>query len=219
MKEIVQALAEIKIECPYFLCEREIAHHLKKVFEGEYEVPLTYSQEQPVVLDLGANFGAFSVWASHRWPGCTVHAYEPNPETFSVLEKNVALFGKVTPYNWGIGSPGMRVLSDGLENSGECSFHQVANNPAPTGRHCEVRDPLSLPEARILKMDIEGCEVEVLEPLLAAGRKFDAIMFEFHNRDIRLRMEKLLEKDYVLTGAHLYSVDLGVLRFMNRRLI
>lgn len=211
--------AKLTLDLPYFVCEDTITTHLARVFEGEYDVPLVYTNEQPIVLDLGANFGAFSVWASHRWPGCSVYSYEPNPEIFPDLERNVSFYSGVKAFNQGVGTPGMRVLGKGLENTGERSFHRVANNPAPLGQHCEVIDPLSLPVARVIKLDIEGCETEVLVPLIESGRTFDAIMFEFHNREIRLRLEDLLRKDYVLTGASLYSPDLGVLRFLNRKVL
>jgi FkbM family methyltransferase len=39
-------------------------------------------------LDLGANIGAFGIYAHLR--GATVNCYEPDPECFKLLEKNVA---------------------------------------------------------------------------------------------------------------------------------
>ena len=59
---------------------------VEEVLRGEYESG--YTGERLTVLDIGANIGAFSLWAAHRWPGCTINAYEPNPATFALLERS-----------------------------------------------------------------------------------------------------------------------------------
>jgi FkbM family methyltransferase len=40
-----------------------------------------------IVIDIGANIGIFSIFAALR--GAYVHAFEPNPETFGILQRNV----------------------------------------------------------------------------------------------------------------------------------
>ena len=62
-------------------------HHVQKVLDGEYEVP--YEAILPVILDIGANVGSFAAWALKRWPGCHVHCYEPLPDNFVLLKKNL----------------------------------------------------------------------------------------------------------------------------------
>lgn len=210
---------QIKIDLPHFRCPANMAHHLKKVFEGEYDVPVTYGSGQPVILDLGANCGAFAIWATHRWPGCVVHCFEPHPKAFEYLAGNVKPYGNIYAHKYAVGAPGLRPLINGPNNLGESSLHLAANVEEITGEHVEVTDPLSMPrDARILKMDIEGCEFEVLEPLLKDGRRFDAVMFEYHNDSLRKKCWDLLG-DYKLTGAHCYNDDLGVLRFVHRELL
>ena len=44
----------------------------------------------PVILDIGANIGAFALWAIGRWPGCRLHCYEPLPANFDMLRQNLA---------------------------------------------------------------------------------------------------------------------------------
>lgn len=207
----------LRIETPYFRCSESIAKYLDRVFGGEYEVPLYYKTNPPIILDLGANYGAFSVWASHRWPGSVIHAFEPHPDTFAVLQENLINFPLVKAYPYGVGEAGIRVLIDGPSNAGESSLYLQENQKDFTGLHVEVTDPLSLPKAQILKMDIEGCELEVLEPLIKDGREFDAIMFEYHRKDDRRKLDALLG-DYVLTGAHCYNSGLGVFRYVHRKL-
>ena len=56
---------------------------------------------QPVVLDIGAQIGCFSLAVARRLPEATVHAYEASPSTARWLERNVrdnALGSRVTAY-------------------------------------------------------------------------------------------------------------------------
>ena len=45
--------------------------------------------ERPVVLDIGAQIGCFSLALARRLPEATVHAYEASPSTARWLERNV----------------------------------------------------------------------------------------------------------------------------------
>jgi len=207
----------MKLNCTLpFVCPDNIKPHLEKVFQGEYDIPL-YLKRPPMILDLGANCGAFSVWASHRWPGSSIFAYEPHPENYKYLHRNIHGYPKVFGFNYGVGNPGLRPLSDGRFNCGEASFHKVINNPLPTAQHIEVRSPLEvLTEADIIKIDTEGCEVEILKPLIESGRKFKAIMFEWHNESDRRILDSLLV-DYNLVGSEVaHPIGRGVSKYLHR---
>lgn len=200
-----------------FACPANMTGHLQKVFSGEYDIPL---EGQFRILDLGANCGAFALWAHHRWPGSKIQCYEPHPETLKILEANVARYSGITVIPKAVGEPGFKPLFNGPNNCGEASLHHMTNNLAPTGQHVEVISSLSLPPADILKMDIEGCELEVLKPLIEAGRGFDAILLEFHNWVIRREIEALLAEDYILTRCDFaHSWERGTACYVNRRLV
>lgn len=193
-----------------FTCEPRMRPHLEKVFSGEYDVPV--SIQAPVILDLGANAGAFSIWATHRWPDSTVFAYEPHPKSFEFFRGNTLGYVNIKGYNWGVGTPGMRILREGRWNSGEASFH--LGDEGTTGHTCEVREPASLPTADILKLDVEGCEMEILKPLIEGGRKFYLILLEYHKEELRREIDALL-RDYTLIGAEVTDVrGRGLLKYV-----
>lgn len=203
-----------------FECPESLTIHLQKVFDGEYDVREFIFPFSVRILDLGANFGSFSVWASHRWPGCVINAYEPHPSNYHGLLKNTAHYPNIKTYNFGIGTPGIRTMGEGLYNPGENSFHLMTNNPNPRRIDLEVKEPLSLPEADIIKLDIEGCEMEVLGPLIGAGRSFKLILLEYHNENLRREIDTLLARDYSLVGSEVQHIaGRGVVKYAHNSIL
>lgn len=187
---------KMKFIHPPFFCEPQMQSHIEKLFDGEYDVPLF--GHGLTILDIGANVGSFAIWASHRWPGSLIHCFEPHPKTFELLKKNLASYPRIGYFDWGIGTPGMRPLYDGINNCGEATLYRNAVT-SEVGQHVEIKSPLTLPKADILKIDTEGCEIEILQPLIRDGRRYKAVMFEYHNKDNR-RIADLLLKDYTLVS-------------------
>lgn len=214
--EMKMEFMDVKFSLP-FICDEGIRPHLEKIFSGgEYELPITF-QGGYKILDLGANCGAFALWAIHRWPGSQVTCYEPHPGIFAALTENTKDYPEIKCHNYGIGKPGIRVLFDGPNNSGERSFNKTLNNMTPTGAHAEVKSPLELPDADILKLDIEGCELEVIEDLTKAKRSFNFILIEYHNHFIRREIDRLLI-DYHLIGGEVTSpFGIGIAKYANKK--
>ena len=209
-------MMEIKIQLNNFSCDEAIYPHLAQVFSGEYEIP--FQMWGAKILDIGANHGAFSIWAAHRFPFSMIYAYEPHPTTYKSLLKNVESFKNIFPKNVGVGVAGLRPLYNGRNNSGEATLFQSCGGAGLTGQHVEVIDPKLLPPADILKMDTEGAEIEILEPLLQDSREFKAILFEYHEISHRRILDALL-RDYVLVGANVYSPGRGTCKYLHRSLV
>lgn len=185
--------------------------HIRKIIGGEYDV--AYENPAPVILDIGANIGAFAAWAINRWPGATIHCYEPVPANFQMLTKNLAPIGAVViPRMVAVGTTGGRIMYLGRDNCGEASFYR---GPEQTEESIVVTtiSPLALPSADILKLDVEGAEVEVLEGM--AEIAFDVILMEYHSEAKRRRVDHLL-KDYTLVGSSASCAHRGVVKYMRR---
>lgn len=76
---------------------------IKEVWEDRCYTKKYAIKEGDVVVDIGANIGIFSLFAASL--GSTVYAFEPNPETFSFLQKNIkenGLLNKIFPYNYAV---------------------------------------------------------------------------------------------------------------------
>lgn len=140
--------------------------HVQRVLDGEYALPREYRLPNagPIkVLDLGANVGAFSLWALAQWPEADISAYEPCPENFEALRKNLKGHGAHT-YHIAIGGCDLEEVTfrRGANNNGECSRFDLGEQAPDDYFVVEQWDACMLPDADVIKIDTEGCELEIL---------------------------------------------------------
>lgn len=76
----------------------EIFEDRSYIFERASKLP-----SEPVIFDVGANIGVFSLFALEEWPNCRVFAFEPIPDIFRVLEMNLVSCPGVTLFNFALG--------------------------------------------------------------------------------------------------------------------
>lgn len=131
-----------------------------------------------VVLDVGANIGnhtlAFATWARE------VHAFEPLPETFALLRRNVETNGlhNVHLHPFALSdSNGRSILYRDLKgNIGASSFdrREGGGEEIPVEKRVgdEVVGELGLERLDLVKIDVEAHEVFVLQGLAATLDKF-----------------------------------------------
>ena len=141
-----------------------------------------------------------AAWALKRWPGAHVHCYEPLPDNFALLKRNLGQFEgrSVSLHNFAVGDPSLTRLYLGRNNCGEASFYDIGEQTTNTVE-VETKAPDVLPKAHIVKIDTEGSEVDILARM--ASLDFDAIMLEYHSEANRRKIDALLQ-DYVLAGGH-----------------
>jgi FkbM family methyltransferase len=143
--------------------------------------------EQPVVLDIGAQIGCFSLAVAGRLPAATVHAYEASPSTARWLDRNVRdndLADRVTAYAVALSDhEGTLELADNVHGSAlngltgiEGSLVAVpcrtfAGAVAAAGGHVDL-----------VKLDTEGSEYAIVvgsRPEDWAGVR--AVVVEYHD--------------------------------------
>jgi FkbM family methyltransferase len=199
-------------------------NHCRDVLEGSYNVPYDPATP-PTVIDLGSNVGAFTRWAVERWPGCVIHAYEPCPSNFKLLEKTAAQIAidlsempDIFIYQQAVAGHACRAtLQAGEFNCGEWSLMM----PPVKGRETVEVDVIAatdLPRADVLKIDTEGCELLILATLDHAKRlpQFSAIMLETHSDEhVPIIKANLARAGFTLTGEahpHLNRAELKFVR-------
>ena len=134
--------------------------------------PLEASFRTRTALDIGANIGNHSLFLARRFS--SVHAFEPNPETFRLLEFNARLAPNVTPHRIGLGAErGRFELAVDPLNIGEAKvLESGASPPAAAGPGVDIErlDDLAegLGSVAFVKVDVEGHEPQVFR----GGRQF-----------------------------------------------
>lgn len=130
-------------------------------FQTEHlDIALGYVKKFSVALDVGAHVGSWTKLMAERFK--TVYAFEPAPDSFECLKKNVGHLDSVRLYNVAVG-----------EASGVCTIVEDITRPGNTGSRFvspakgKVNmihlDSLGLTRCDFLKIDVEGFELPVLK--------------------------------------------------------
>jgi len=177
-----------------------IYNHLMKPRErDEYapprELPLARDAVR-VVLDIGANVGVTALYFSQVFPNATVYAFEPAPDNFAVLAKNVANCARIRAFNFALGAQDATLelyASDNPVNFGGYSLHATGSDTSkrvsiPVRNVAGVLSELSLTSIDVVKVDTEGAEWDILtafpEAVLASAKY---VTGELHgNKDFAL---------------------------------
>lgn len=127
---------------------------------------VTLDSPAPRVLDCGAHVGLMSLWMKRQWPAARVTAFEADPAIAAMLRTNLARNGAadveaIEAAVWNrTGTVTFRA-----PGSDAGSIEQVAadtEGPRKEVRSVRLRDWLHEP-VDLLKLDVEGAELDVLE--------------------------------------------------------
>ncbi|MCE9611229.1 MAG: FkbM family methyltransferase [Chthoniobacter sp.] len=151
-----------------------------------------------IAIDCGANLGDVTVPLAAR--GATVHAFEPNPHAFRVLQKRTARFPNVHCHNQGVLDRPEKLRlylhKQAAKNqvkwaNGSSLLAFKANVNAGTSVEVEVIDLSAFimeiaGPIKLLKLDVEGVECPILNKLIDTGctARIERILVETHDRKI-----------------------------------
>lgn len=194
-----------------FLCRHEdwlTADETALRGENNFLGALLADKKRPLVLDLGANIGVFSLKVFTINRQATVHALEPGLRTFEVLEQNRALHPELDwrPARFAIWTEDGCV---GFQESRAASTtsHVRASGGTSTVPAMRLRTLLAqMGEAPVdlMKMDIEGAEECVIEDTIDLLGRVDALVVEVHPvRSDPAKVTSLLSRSF----QYLYTLD------------
>src|SRR6267142_5355934 len=159
--------------------------------EQVYKSVLPYLRECDYVVDLGANIGLTSLYFANCYPGCRVVAVEPNPSTYDVLCANLSELvkaGRCTTLKAAIWGSETVLIADQPKNPEHYSAFATRKTSGPVSFGDEISGmPLKqimaeagLERIDLLKVDVEGAEVELFKGDLEWLRSVKCIAIEFH---------------------------------------
>lgn len=116
------------------------------------------------IVDAGAHIGLASIFFADRYPKATIIAIEPEPSNFAVLQRNVANYSNIKPVNAGLWSKNTRLSIEDANATTWC--FRVFENPSKGEIQAvgiqELMAAFNMKRIDVLKIDIEGSEVEVM---------------------------------------------------------
>lgn len=166
------------------------------------------------VLDIGANIGAWTLRVARQYPEAAIWACEPVADNLEKLQANLETCRltervAILPYAARSfdGADSIRLGDKGVT----CSFHDL-------GRQTETLETVRclsaayLPECELVKVDTEGCELEILQhlPLTIA----QAVVVEYHRAEDAPRLKALLTgKGFQIHAESAKDDTWGILKF------
>ena len=126
------------------------------------------TRRRPVVVDVGANMGQFTTAVKAFWPEATILAFEPDPDVHAVLADNARRLGGVTTRAVALGTETARLPLHRHHLSAMSTLRPGLVETYAAGHTVEVLvvrlDDATehLTTVDLLKVDVEGFEVEVL---------------------------------------------------------
>ena len=142
------------------------------------------ARPDPRILDCGANVGLSIIYFKHLYPAARITAFEPDAEIFGVLEDNVRRFGfaHVALRREAVWKENgeLRFVSDG-GFGGRTETGTDIPAAATSVRAVRLRDFLEEP-VDLLKIDIEGAEMAVMQDCRGHLSNVERLFVEFHGR-------------------------------------
>jgi FkbM family methyltransferase len=140
------------------------------------------NEEEPLIIDGGANIGLSVVYFKRLYPRSQVIAFEPDPDIFKILQRNCQTFGLegVELFERALWASD-NTLGFRKEGSlgGRLAFNDNGNADVQV-RTQRLRNLLNS-RVTLLKLDIEGAETEVLEDCGAALANVQNLFVEYHS--------------------------------------
>lgn len=200
--------------------EETEAGMISQIFNGqEYGAVPWESLDSPIVIDIGANIGAFACYAHSKSSSSRIHCFEPNPKSVELLVMN-APFATIHPVALG-GMDCQAMLRLNKAGSFADSF-RVPMVADPEGYQLvTIRDAGSVWDevglgvsnlVDVLKIDAEGCEVEILRSLGSRLVYVRFIQIEYHS-ELDRRMIDIMLHSFSLLASFVHGPGLGVLTY------
>ena len=161
--------------------------------EDVYGVALRHLPECSTIIDLGANIGLAALYLANAYPTARIFAVEPNRDNFELLKLNVKELTedkRCVPLQAAAWSTRKALAVDPQWKSGAYNAYRLLDKSPPQNASEAVEGftmeeliaSSGFQEVDLLKVDIEGAELELFRDDVAWLARVKAIAIEFHGR-------------------------------------
>lgn len=150
---------------------------------------------EPVIFDIGANIGTFTTWMAKAFPNGKIYSFEPQRQVFQMLSGNAAINNlyNVYTYNIGLGKENTKIEFEEpnyFEKNDYGTFSLVENVISQTTNNKIVVqintldwfvEYYNVPKIHLLKIDVEGMDLDVLIGAAKTIKKHFPVIFIEHS--------------------------------------
>jgi len=194
--------------------------YLRKAYELESDF---VAKEKEIVFDVGANIGLYTIRQGMRAINGRVFSFEPNCEAFRRLLRNIEInnLHNIIAFNKALwrerGKVFLSEVTGSTTTSTCCSAPSLELSEVEAITLDEVVEEYAIDTIHIMKIDVEGSELDVLQ---GGGKALDyteKLMMECHSQALKKRVEELLfEKGFTKVREVNRKPDLYLLYFKKR---
>lgn len=190
----------------------EELRHLKQEIFHQLIYNLDLSTPKPMIIDAGAHVGLATAFFKHKWPHSHVVALEPHPENFALLSHNLwfnhlddQVELKQAALDIRVGERTLYYDSSPDRWYSTASFSQGAWNQTQTSTSIQVPTinlaSLIHPSVDLLKLDIEGTEIDILLDSAKYLPHINHLLVECHHwtPTITTKITRLLSRTHSLS--------------------
>lgn len=162
---------------------------LKTGQKAEYYVPEKLQPE--VIVDIGSSLGPSILYFRELFPHAKIFGFEPHPETFAVLQRNVGHLPGVAVFPYGLSDADSAISApvSGVNFSRFSTQPGVPDDPEITAfAECQTKhagrcfENLGIARMDLLKIDCEGSEAAIFRALpLELLQRCQWIVGEMHD--------------------------------------
>jgi FkbM family methyltransferase len=153
---------------------------------------LLRDQDISVIYDIGANVGTWTLLAKAIFPDAKIHAFEPIPRHQSAFRTNVAALADVSLHTVALGnreeqaqqlhvtdfSDASSLLPLAASGRAQWGIREIECLPVTLCRLDDYRIRFGLPAPDLIKLDVQGYELEVLRGARTALTTAKAVIAE-----------------------------------------
>jgi FkbM family methyltransferase len=166
-----------------------------------------------VIIDGGSNVGYLSVYYANLFPQCRIIAIEMESSNFEVLEKNISGYHNITGVKAALWchNKGVQFGDSDAKDAYNLFSQSAVRHPIPSVTLSEMIG--SAHRIDVIKLDIEGAEIEVLDDMKRNSIQPNVLVIELHDR-FRPGCSRALE-NYLVGRAYIWEkiYEYEVLRF------
>ena len=190
------------------------------------------AKKDKIVFDAGANEGYYTIGMKQNNPSLKIISVEPVPETFKMLKKNINTnkLKNIIPINKALSFSNKKISMDFVPEATMIASKNILAQPRSWLDKKRIKKvkvqgitltklckQLKINSIDILKLDVEGAELDILKGGKEMLPKIKKIIIEWHSKKLKKQCTQLLQKNGFKLVLSSNEHMCGDIYFVNRK--